>query len=166
MALTRTDPRTTRITDPVAAANLAPGTWGYVADRTGRAVVRYGSVSTLAPETRVFPEYPRTECGFQLHRDADGTYTARYFGPPPVFAALGELPANRAPVRLAGLETIGALESARTVAAEARRTGEMPLIAARAAGYALDTLCWWTAETLEKLASGLEAPAQKAKPTR
>jgi hypothetical protein len=155
----------TRITDPTAAAHLDPGTWGYVADPRGRTAVSYGPTRTLAPETRVFPEYPRTEGGFQLHRHPDGTYTARYFGAPPTFAALGQLPAHRALLQLQ-TETIGTLETARLTVTEARRGGDTRQVAARAARLAVSTLRWRTAEALEKLAAGLEILAQKTKPVR
>lgn len=74
------------------------------------------------------------------------------------------LPAHRGLIRLETVEALPAKDTARLVITEARRRGELPQAAARAAGYALDTLRWFTAETLEAIASGLDTLAQKLKP--
>ena len=62
------------------------------------------------------------------------------------------------------MEAYGAGESRRILVVEARRTGQLSLVAISASTVAWEMLRWRLAETLEAIASGIDTLAQKAKP--
>lgn len=153
-----------RLTQPTTAAEMPWGTWGYVTDRRGRTVINCGGRDCLAPETRVSPELDLAVDGFQLHRDAEGIYHARFFRTVQTIDALTD-PFGRPEVL--ELETVKAYRpgaSKRILIAEARRTGQLSLVATSAVAVAWESVRWRVAETLEALASAIDALAQRAKP--
>ena len=157
-----------RLTQPTTAAEMPWGTWGYVSDPRGRTVVTRGSIGTLPLSTEVSPVLDLSTAAFQLHRDAEGEYHARFFRECRSISALTDPldgPFNcTKDLCLASMEAYGAGESRRILVTEARRTGQLSLVAMSASTVAWEMLRWRLAETLEAIAYGIDTLAQKAKP--
>lgn len=153
-----------RLTRPTTAAEMPCGTWGYVSDRRGRTVINHAGLDCLAPETKVSPELDLATGGFQLHRDAEGVYHARFFRDVQTIDALTD-PFGRPPVlELETVKAYGAGKSKRILVAEAHRTGQLSLVATSVTAVLWEGLRWKVAETLEAIASSIDWLAQKAKP--
>lgn len=153
-----------RLTQPTTAAEMPWGTWGYVADPRGRTVIYYDDRDALAPGTKVSPEMDLHAGGFQLHRDAEGVYHARFFRTVQTIDALTDPFGRPEVLELETVEAYGSGRSKCILVAEARRTGQLSLVVTGVAAVLWESARWRVAETLETIASAIDDLAQMAKP--